>query len=152
MAEENKTQHPEFGIVTVYLKELSFKTENPAYTYKDWKPSASVELDSKHHKVGDDHYDVAIMVKVKVTMNNEEIFTAHCTQGGYFTMKNFNEEQLDEMLKSHCLNILFPYARHNISEAVIKASFPPLHINPIDFQGQYLNRKNAPQQKEKSKT
>jgi preprotein translocase subunit SecB len=137
-AKQAKSMVAEFGIESVYLKKLHVDIPKPAFTYKGkWEPQAKVALDSKHQSLGDTHYDVLMTVTVKVEMNDEAVFEVVCETGGVFHAKDFPEAQLNEVLKTHCLNIIFPFARQTISDAIVKAGFPVLHINPIDFHAQY---------------
>jgi len=52
-------------------------------------------------------------------------------------VKDFAAEQLKAMQGSFCPNLLFPYARQAISDLVIKGSFPPLYLAPINFDALY---------------
>jgi preprotein translocase subunit SecB len=47
------------------------------------------------------------------------------------------------MLASFCPNILFPYARENIDSLIIKGSFPPLMLAPVNFDALYEQAKLA---------
>jgi preprotein translocase subunit SecB len=133
---------PQFRIETVYLFKFTFAAAKPAFTYgAEWKPEASVELESKHQDLEKGMTDVMLDITIKVKQGKTEVFQANCHQGGVFLMQNFAPEQKEEVIKCHCLNILFPYARQQISDAIIKAGFPPLHINPIDFYSQYQQHK-----------
>jgi preprotein translocase subunit SecB len=40
-----------------------------------------------------------------------------------------------------CPNILFPYAREAVSDLVVRAGFPPVLLNPINFEALYLQQK-----------
>ena len=40
-------------------------------------------------------------------------------------------------------NILFPYARENIDSLIIKGSFPPLMLAPVNFDALYEQAKLA---------
>ena len=41
------------------------------------------------------------------------------------------------MLSSFCPNILFPYAREAISDAVVRGGFPQLILAPVNFDALY---------------
>jgi len=42
-----------------------------------------------------------------------------------------------------CPNILYPYLRANIADMVTRAGFPPIHLNEINFEAFYQQRKQA---------
>ena len=39
-----------------------------------------------------------------------------------------------------CPNIVFPYLRETISDVVIRAGFPPLLLNPVNFEALYVQQ------------
>ena len=44
------------------------------------------------------------------------------------------------MLAIGCPNILFPYVRETISDAVNRAGFPPVILAPVNFEAMYQQR------------
>jgi preprotein translocase subunit SecB len=40
-----------------------------------------------------------------------------------------------------CPNILFPYLRETVSEAVSRAGFPALYMQPVNFEAMYLQQR-----------
>jgi preprotein translocase subunit SecB len=47
------------------------------------------------------------------------------------------------MLAAFCPSILFPYARENIDSLIVKGSFPPLMLAPVNFDALYEQAKLA---------
>lgn len=150
---DNTNQMAEFGIENITLKNLQVNVDNPAYTFRDqWKPKAQIELDSHHEHLKETLYHVTMTVSVSVESNEKKAFSISCQTAGVFHVKDFPPAQLDEVLKSHCLNILFPFARQSVSDAINKAGFPILHLNPIDFHAQYRQHQLSKSQKNEKKT
>ena len=50
------------------------------------------------------------------------------------------DEQLHPFLMIECPRLLFPFARRVIADAVRDAGFPPFMLEPIDFNGLYLQQ------------
>ena len=46
-------------------------------------------------------------------------------------------EALSQTLGSFCPSVLFPYVREAIDSMVLKASFPPLMLAPVNFDAIY---------------
>ena len=64
-------------------------------------------------------------------------------QAGIFSLAGFPEDQIRPMLGSFCPNILYPYAREAVTDAVIRAGFPQLYLSPVNFDALYAqNEKN----------
>jgi preprotein translocase subunit SecB len=61
---------------------------------------------------------------------------------------------MEPLLSIACPNILYPYAREVVSDAVTRAGFAPVMLQPVNFEALYMSRlqqqqeeaaKNAPQ-------
>ena len=50
------------------------------------------------------------------------------------------DEQVEPLVAVACPNILFPYAREAISDAVTRAGFQPIVLQPVNFEAMYLQR------------
>ena len=50
------------------------------------------------------------------------------------------------MLAIHCPNVLFPYARETIADAITRVGFPPVHLDPINFELLYQQQLSSMQQ------
>jgi len=50
------------------------------------------------------------------------------------------------VLAIHCPNVLFPYARETIADAITRAGFPPVHLDPINFELLYQQQLSSMQQ------
>ena len=55
----------------------------------------------------------------------------------------FPAEQVQPIVMIEGPRILFPFARQIVAEAVRNGGYPPLYVDPIDFQGLYLQRRAA---------
>ena len=47
---------------------------------------------------------------------------------------------MGHMLHAFCPNILFPFAREELASLIGKGGFPPVLLNPINFDGLYMQR------------
>ena len=68
-------------------------------------------------------------------------FLVEVQQGGIFTCNGLEEAQLEQILATVCPNIMFPYARETIDSLVVKGSFPPLMLAPVNFEALYTQSK-----------
>ena len=55
-------------------------------------------------------------------------------------MRNIDEEQTHAFTYAEAPRILFPFARRVIADAVRDAGFPPLMLDPLDFNGLYMQQ------------
>jgi preprotein translocase subunit SecB len=66
-------------------------------------------------------------------------------QAGIFQIRNVPNEAVEGILGVTCPNILFPYAREAVSDLVTRAGFPPVLLNPINFEALYHQQKQQQQ-------
>lgn len=137
-------QDPQFDIRSIYLKDLSFESPLPMIALaEDWNPDADIDLKVENNMVGDDgnNYEVVVRVKVSAKHDDKITFVTECEYGGLFMIDNFPEDQLDHMLRSYCANIIYPYVREAVSEVIARGGFPPLYLNPVNFDAIYAQEK-----------
>lgn len=136
MAEEHTANAPEqqFAMQRLYIKDLSFEAPMGAAAFrKQWKPQVNQDLNTKTAKIDDDFYEVILTITVTVKLEDETAFLVEVQQAGLFAVKGIEGQQLAQVLNTVCPNILFPYAREAIDNAVTKGSFPALMLPPVNF-------------------
>jgi len=129
---------PEFGIIRIYLKDVSFETPNsPAIFNKESKSEINYQLNTAIESIDEDIYEVVLSITATTKQGEQTAFLVEVQQAGLFTLKGFDEAQRNPMLGAFCPNILFPYARETVSGLVIKGGFAPLNLAPINFDAIY---------------
>ena len=88
---------------------------------------------------------MAITVTVTSKLEDKTVFLVEVAQAGIFQVRNIPVENLDMILGVTCPNILFPYARETVSDVVIRAGFPPVLLNPINFEALYAQQRQQAQ-------
>ncbi len=139
MSEQNTEQAgQQFAIQRIYLKDASFEAPNaPAIFTEEWKPEVNIDLNTTVNKVEDGLFEVILNITATCSMSGKTVYLAEVHQAGVFTISGMADEQMGPMLHSFCPNILFPYAREEISSLVTKGSFPQLLLAPINFDALY---------------
>ena len=142
-------QQPEFAIQRLYVKDLSLETPNsPKSFLEPWEPQMHMDLATDASLVLEEGLrEVVLTVTITVKLKDKVAFLVEVKQAGIFGMKGFNEEQMHHMLGSFCPNILFPYAREVVSDAVMRAGFPQLYLAPVNFDALYEQSKKAQETK-----
>jgi preprotein translocase subunit SecB len=144
MTEENKAQAgdgPHFGIVRVYLKDVSFETPNsPEVFRQDFKPDVNLQLNTSVNKLEDSLYEVVLNVTVTSKQGDKTGFLVEVQQAGIFELKGYDEAQKGSVLGAYCPNTLYPFAREAVSDLVVKGGFPQLLLSPINFDALYTQK------------
>lgn len=125
----------QFAIQRLYLKDLSVECPNsPEIFLDEWEPEMNLDLavDGKK-ELSDGVREVVLTVTVTVKVKDKTAFLVEVKQAGIFTATGFPEDQMTHLLGSFCPNILYPYAREVVTDAVVKAGFPQLYLAPVNF-------------------
>lgn len=143
---------PEFAIQRIYVKDLSLETPNsPGIFLEQWQPELQMDLATDaSHILEDGIREVVLTVTITVKLKTKVAFLIEAKQAGIFMMKGFTDDQLHHMLGSFCPNILYPYAREVVTDAVVRAGFPQLYLAPVNFEALYEQQKKQAAEKGKA--
>lgn len=149
---ESKTTDTVFNVGRFFVKKMDFDgteavtsiTTNPGAK----NPEIKIELSLKSNPLQNDVFEVDLGVKATGTIEGKPYFVGSVEQAGFFTAKNFNTQQLDYLLKSYCPNLLFPYARENLANVMVRGGFNALEIPPVDFAALYQKSLEEAKKKE----
>ncbi len=133
-----------FEIQKIYVKDISFETPgSPEVFTKNWNPKTDIHIHSENMKLDEHVFEVCMTVQVTVTQEKTTAYLVEIKQAGVFLLKNFNQEERNRLLGSHCPSILFPFAREVVSDLVLKGGFPQLLLNPVNFESLYQQHVRA---------
>lgn len=142
MADENL--QPVFQIQRIYLKDLSLEQPNsPAIFLEQESPAIEVAVDVGAESLADGIFESTVTVTVTAKINDKVAFLVEGKQAGIFEARNIPTEQLDPLLGIGCPNIVYPYLRANLADAITRAGFPPVHLAEINFEVFYQQRLQA---------
>ena len=149
MSEEN--QQPIFQIQRVYLKDLSLEQPNsPAIFLEQEAPAMEVSVDVGAEPLADGIFESTVTITVTAKIGEKVAFLVEGKQAGIFEVRNIPADQLDPLLGIGCPNIVYPYLRANIADAVTRAGFPPVHLAEINFEVFYQQRIQALAEQQKA--
>jgi preprotein translocase subunit SecB len=148
-----QNQAPGFGIEKLYVKDLSLELPNAPqiFTERD-APQIGIEISNTASKLDDGVYEVVLTITVTSKIGEKTAFLIEVSQAGIFQVRNVPEENLEIIFSITCPNILFPYAREVVSDASVRAGFPPVVLSPINFEALYAQQKQQQAQDEAAKT
>ena len=131
-------KQPQFVLQRIYVKDLSFESPKvPEIFQVPWQPEVKVDLNTTNRLLHNDIYEVILSLTITVQNDSTEdkitTLLAEVQQAGIFYIKGFRNDKLHKTLIASCPNILFPYAREAIDNMVLRGSFPPLMLAPVNF-------------------
>jgi preprotein translocase subunit SecB len=139
---------PQAGVLAQYVRDLSFENPNaPAslQTMANAKPAIDVNVNVGARKVNDEVYEVELKISAKATNKDEQgndqvSFVVELAYGSLFGIRNVAEEQLRPFLLVSAPNLMFPFARRIVADASRDGGFPPLLLEPINFEALYMSQ------------
>ena len=139
-AQENV--QPIFNMEKIYVKDLSLEIPHaPQIFLERENPQIDIQLQPAASLVEEGIYDVVITATVTAKLGEKVMFLVEIKQGGIFQMRNIPGEDLETLLAVMCPTILFPYLREAVSSLTVRAGFPPVLLNPINFDTLYQQQK-----------
>jgi len=135
---------PALGLLHQYVKDLS--VENPhAPEVFQWPetPQIDVQFNISAERVSSDIHEVVLKITVTASAPRGKAYIIDLAYCGLVGIRNIPEEQAHAFVYAETPRLLFPFARRVVADAVRDAGFPPLMLDPIDFNGLYLQRLQA---------
>jgi preprotein translocase subunit SecB len=130
---------PSFSIEKIYISDLSLEVPNGAQSFLIREaPQVNVKLNTEAGPIEKGIFEVKLTVTVETVLPGQRtLFLVEITQAGIFRIQNIPEDELDMVLGIGCPNILFPYAREAVSDAITRAGFQPVLLSPVNFEVLY---------------
>ena len=135
-------------IQTQYIKDLSFEKPNAPEIFavlNKQAPELNINLDVQSRLLGERTYEIVLRLRVQAKTQEKTAFLVELDYAGIVKVVDaVPEDQVQPLLMVEAPRYLFPFARSVLATATREGGFPPLLINPIDFEQFYAQRqKNA---------
>lgn len=143
-----QANQPSFNLIGQYIRDMSF--ENPgapgSIMLGGPNPNFQVGINVGVKKQTDDIYAVEITLNAKADREKNVLFNVELIYGGVFRIKNVPENQLAPLLLVEAPKLIFPFARQVLAATTQQGGFPPLMMEPVDFQAIYIQNLRALQE------
>lgn len=143
-----ETTRPLFTIEKLYVKDLSIEVPGaPTIFLEQGQPQVNVQLRTTSSDLEGHLHEVVLTVTVSATLpENKSMFLVEVAQAGIFQIRNVPAENVEPLVMIASPNILFPYAREAVSDAITRAGFQPILLAPVNFEALYAQQKQQQQQ------
>ncbi|CAG0965105.1 Protein-export protein SecB [Burkholderiales bacterium] len=129
------------AVEKIYVKDLSLENPGSPQSFKLTEPpSVEIGLRTRAEQIEPDVYECVMTVTITATAGERTVFLVEVAQAGIFTVQGATADQLQPILAMHCPAMLFPYARQSVATATMNAGFPPVHLQPINFEALYAQQ------------
>jgi preprotein translocase subunit SecB len=131
----------QFQIQKLYTKDVSYELPNAPQVFQEQgQADVKMSLSQRVESLGDNLHEVVLTVTVTATVGEKTAYLAEVAQAGIFLVAGFNEQATHAVMNTMCPSTLFPYARQTISGLISGGGFPPLTLQPVNFEQLYAQR------------
>jgi len=136
-----QTGSAQFQIQKLYTKDVSFEVPNaPQVFQQEGQADVKMSLSQRVEALGEDMHEVVLTVTVTATIGEKTAYLAEVAQAGIFRVSGFNDQATHAVMNTLCPGTLFPYARQSVSSLINDGGFPPLTLQPVNFEQLYAQR------------
>jgi preprotein translocase subunit SecB len=132
---------PAAGIISQYVKDLSVENPNAPQSYQ-WQdpPQLDVQFNIQSTPVEGEVHEVELKITMAAKSEAGTAYMIELAYCGLLGMRGLGPEQMHAFTYGEAPRILFPFARRILADAVRDAGYPPVLLEPIDFNGLYLQQ------------
>ncbi len=132
-------------IMAQYIKDLSFENPNAPQIYQalsQGAPEIKIDVDVDPAVLDQRVFEVVLALRVSATIGEKTAVLIELDYAGIVQVgPSLPEAVLEQLLFSETPRFLYPFARSVLAKVTGDAAFPPLFVNPIDFEGFYRANK-----------
>jgi preprotein translocase subunit SecB len=132
---------PAVGMLSQYIKDLSVENPNAPQSYTwESQPQIDVQVNIQVNAISDDVHEVTLTLSTKAAGDEGVRFNVELEYATLFGVRNVDAEQAHQFLYGEAPRLMFPFARRIVADATRDAGYPPLVLEPIDFNSLYLHQ------------
>lgn len=129
-------------VLAQYVKDLSFENPNaPESLLAGWgAPESNVEINMQARNVRDSIYETILTFKVEAVFKaqNKTAFITELAYGATARLNNIPQEHHQAVLMVELPKLIFPFAREVIARAAQQGGYPPIYLQPMNFEAAYV--------------
>ncbi|WP_408587795.1 protein-export chaperone SecB [Novosphingobium sp.] len=140
---------PQIGLISQYVKDLSVENPNAPDSYQ-WteQPEMHIDFNIGARSLAADVHEIELKINAASKTSQGTAFAIELVYAALIGMRNVPDEQAHPFLFAEGPRLIFPFARRIIADAVRDAGYPPLMLEPIDFNGLYFAQLQQRQEEE----
>jgi len=138
---------PAAGIISQYVKDFAVENPNAPASYQ-WQdpPQLDVQFNIQSTQIDGEIHEVELKIAMNAKAEAGVAYAIELAYCGLVGMRGLAPEQEHAFIYGEAPRILFPFARRILADAVRDAGYPPVMLEPIDFNGLYLQQLAQAQQ------
>jgi len=125
----------------IYLKDASVEVPlAPQVFTRQLNPQLDVQVGTATTALGNGVHQVMLTVTITAKLGEETGFLVEVHQAGIFQVVGFTaESDIQAVLAGYCPGVIFPFAREAVADLIQRTGFPPMLLQPINFEALYAD-------------
>lgn len=145
---DQATENPNLplAIHAQYIKDMSFENPNAPESLRSEQDSGApkmevnVNLDSTP-LADKGFFEVVLHVAATAKRGNTTLFIAELQYGVVASVSSkVPDQHIHPLLMIEAPKMAFPFVRQILCDAIMAGGYPPLMLNPVDFEGLYVSQ------------
>jgi len=130
---------PIAGLLSQYVKDLSVENPKAPESFQ-WteQPELDVQFNIAARPINQEVHEIELKISATAATSQGTVYVVELSYCGLIGLRNLPDDQAHAFLFAEGPRILFPFARRVMADATRDAGFAPLLLDPIDFQGLYI--------------
>lgn len=132
---------PVAGLLSQYVRDLSVENPKAPESFQ-WteQPEMDVQFNIGSRQINEEVHEIELKIGVNARTQHGTAYIVELAYCGLVGIRNLPEEQAHAFIYAEAPRILFPFARRVLADATRDAGFTPLLLDPIDFNGIYVQQ------------
>jgi preprotein translocase subunit SecB len=148
-AGNGEDNEPAAGIISQYVKDLSVEVPNAPQCFQwEEQPQIDIQFNISSRAVEGEVHEVELKMAATAKTNAGTAYAVDLSYCALVGMRNLDDANMHAFLFAEAPRIIFPFARRIVSDATRDAGFIPLMLEPIDFNGLYMQQLAAQQEQQ----
>lgn len=133
---------PQMVVERVFLRDVSFESPKaPDVFAREWQPKVQVDINASNRRLDDLRHEVVLTLTLEAKLDDETALIVELQQAGIFRLEGMDDALRERVAATACPTTLFPYARETVDSLVVKGTFPPFMLAPMNFDALYAEAK-----------
>jgi preprotein translocase subunit SecB len=132
---------PAAGVISQYIKDLSVENPNAPASFQ-WQdaPQLDIQFNIGARPIDAEVHEVELKLVVTAKAEAGTAYVVDLSYCGLIGLRHLDDPQIHAFLYAEAPRLLFPFARRVLADAVRDAGYAPLMLDPIDFNGLYMQQ------------
>ncbi len=133
---------PTLTALVQYVKDFSFENPNAPRVFgnQQQNPQIQLQVNVGATQLGEADVETILTLEGKAEIGADTLFVFELSYAGVFRITGVPPEHMAPIVMVECPRLLFPFARQIVADAVRNGGFPPLYIDPVDFNALFQQR------------